>query len=89
MDDIQVTAPVNSPWSPAQPIAVTINYSNGNVILSWADDENLFYRIYSATNVNGTYSTQADWWTDQHEFVVPGGPAALKMFYQVVGWNGE
>jgi hypothetical protein len=89
VDDIQITAPVSSPWSPVQPVAVTIKYSNGNVILNWADDGNLFYRIYYATNASGPYSTEASWWTEQHEFTVPGGPATLRMFYLVVGWNGE
>jgi hypothetical protein len=71
-----------SGW-PSVPQQVVVKVSAGTLILNWADDNNPYYRIYSAATSAGPFATlEAS--TSDTTFTIVALPA-LRKFYVVVG----
>jgi hypothetical protein len=87
VDNVSVFAPVVILPDPTVPINVTVNYNAGVLTLSWLDDANLFYRVYSADTPGGTATLLNT--VSTTSYVIPAGPAAVRKFYTVTGWNGQ
>jgi hypothetical protein len=88
IDDIRLVgqAPILPPLF--APTEMTIGYNGTDLILRWADDGNLHYRIFSSSNASGPFDT-LEGTSDINQFTVPGGVDSAKKFFIVVGWDGN
>lgn len=87
IDDVQVYGAVVAPPL-TNPIAATISMAASVLTIRWGDDDNPIYNVYSSANLDGPYDTLVGT-TTGHSLIVPGGPAASRRFYQVVGSDGN
>jgi hypothetical protein len=87
IDDVQVYGAVAAP-PVSVPLEVAMFWSASQLTIRWADDNNFSYHIYSSTSPTGPWDT-LEGTTASNSFVVPGGVAASRRFYQVVGWDGQ
>jgi hypothetical protein len=87
VDDVLIYAPT-AIVEPTIPTNVTLFYYQGNLVLRWSADSNVYYRIYSGTSPDNATET-LEGFTQTNRFTIPGGASALKRFYVVVGWDGN
>ncbi|MCC6476705.1 carboxypeptidase regulatory-like domain-containing protein [bacterium] len=86
VDDVQVYAYGSLIVAPEE---LTIFVDGSDVILRWADDTNPFYKIYQSNDPDVPMQTLIDS-TDQNTYTIVGGAATdEKLFYVVVGWDGN
>lgn len=87
IDDIAVFAPaVIAP--PTIPLNVTISIEGSNVHLRWADDDNVEYKVYSSTSANGPFDTLVET-TTENDLLIEGAAGSARLFYMVVGSDGN
>jgi bacillopeptidase F len=87
VDSVVVTAFGSA--APIVPLGLVIYVSGTDVVLTWADDSNVGYKIFSDIVPDGSYAT-LEGTTSGNTFTIVGGAAILdKKFYQVVGWDGN
>lgn len=87
LDDFVIFAPF-VPGEPTIPQAVTVAVSGADLVLRWADDGNLYYRVYSATSAEGPYD-RFEGSTTATEMTIIGGAASVRKFFLVTGWDGN
>jgi hypothetical protein len=87
VDAVMIFAP-SVITEPVVPVSVTLYQYNGNLVLRWAPDSNTHYRIYSGATPDNALET-LEGSTTTTQFTIPGGAAATKRFYVVVGWDGN
>jgi hypothetical protein len=89
VDNVRITAPQVANPDPVVPTGLTIRkLSNGDIFLSWNADGNSYYRVYSSSNSNGPFDTFVGSSTTTSLTFTPG-VSDMKMFYVVVGWDGN
>jgi hypothetical protein len=87
VDAITIFAPIVIS-EPVVPVNVTLYQYNGNLVLRWAPDSNTNYKIYSGSTPDNALET-LEGSTTTTQFTIPGGAAATRRFYVVVGWDGN